>query len=103
VAKEETGAEIALGLVLSVAGAIVRGWVLKVMWGWFLTPAFGVSAPGIAVCLGISLVLTMLVGTDSLAARGTKQDSRGVLALGLATIFVPLFMLLFGFVIHQFV
>ena len=38
---------IGIGALL-VPLAILRGWVLSILWGWFMVPVFGLPALGIA-------------------------------------------------------
>ena len=56
---------IAMGCLISLAIcpvlAFVRGYTLHVLWGWFLTPGFSWPSPGVAVCIGISVMTGYLL------------------------------------------
>jgi hypothetical protein len=43
--------------------AALNGWVLHVLWGWFVTPTFGVAAPSVAMCLGLGLTANLFIHT----------------------------------------
>jgi len=47
-----------LGLLLIAPGMAYQGWALQQMWRWFVSPAFGVPAPGVAVCIGLAVLAT---------------------------------------------
>lgn len=46
-----------IGLVggLIVYGAIVGAVVVSALWGWFITPTFGIAVPPLPVVAGLSL------------------------------------------------
>ena len=65
-----------LGKVVSffvalLALALVQGWVLTVLWGWFVVPTFGVAHLPIAYALGLSATANLFVG----AKPSTKDQS----------------------------
>ncbi len=52
---------VAVGAVAFViAEALLRGWALSIMWGWFAVPLFHLPPLGIAQAMGVSLVIGML-------------------------------------------
>lgn len=65
---EPTGYEVlgrftsALLLVpMFVWNAFLRGFVLSCLWGWFVTPVFGLAVPPLLACIGLSLMAGYLV------------------------------------------
>lgn len=61
-------------VVLSmVPNIILRGWVSKVLWAWFLVP-MGLPPANLVQVLGISLSLGYLTGTTSIRSV-TSPDS----------------------------
>lgn len=51
-----------LSLVAALAlYALIRGWVLSVLWGWFAVPVFGAPPLGIAQAVGIAIVVGMFM------------------------------------------
>lgn len=51
---------IAFSIGLLVPAAILNGWALSTIWGWFVVPTFGVPALSIPTAIGISIVLSLL-------------------------------------------
>jgi hypothetical protein len=45
---------------IAVVGAILGGWVLSVMWQWFIVPAFDAPALTIGQAIGLSLIISSL-------------------------------------------
>ena len=46
--------------VLMVCLSLFQGYVVSVLWGWFIVPVFGVPALSIVPAIGIALVVTYL-------------------------------------------
>ena len=77
-------------------GVAWRGYVLSVMWGWFVTP-FGADPIGVAHAIGLSAALAMLTKSG---AKSDPDNSFGYI-LGMM-VFYPLLVLGFGAIIHAF-
>lgn len=45
---------------IMVVAAILRGWALSILWGWFAMPVFGLPALGIAQAMGVALTIGIL-------------------------------------------
>lgn len=83
------------GLLLFV-NAIVRGFVLSILWGWFLVP-LGVPAVGVAGAIGVALVIGML--TEHLKNQDSTEDVGVQITVSLLS---PFFILLLGYIVHSF-
>lgn len=90
------------GMIGIVAiGAVWRGYILTVLWGWFVVPTFGLPALGVAAVIGISLIvafMTMSTKTDN--EEGDAYEKLGKL-LG-RMILVPLIALGMGWAVQLF-
>lgn len=108
--KSASGAEklsaVALVLVLSIlviaTGMLVSGYVMHVLWGWFVVPTFGLPGISIAQALGLALIVRAVIGT-----RSEKKDERPFTKILGEAIFRPVLVgavfLAVGFVIKAFV
>lgn len=87
-----------LSLPLQIA---LRGFVLNVLWGWFITPIFGMSSPGVVACVGLSVTAAAFRGVNT---DETEEGDAGEKCLRL--IFWPLFSTLLslalGWIVHLF-
>ena len=94
----QTRAEMKIGLLLLMlpVSIVLRAWVLTLLWGWFLKPAIGVDHPSFAVCCGLLLLPEFLLSGLAQTKLKTIPD---VIS---ADIISPLFILLIGWIIHQF-
>lgn len=102
--KSKTNGYLVLtALVLMVPGAMWSGYVLSVLWGWFIVPTFeGIPALSIPAAIGIASVVGYL--TRGLA-RDTSdhKDPNDRLIQNIGESFLaPLFTLAFGWVVHLF-
>jgi hypothetical protein len=91
-------AALIIGVIALVALAVIwRGFVLSVMWGWFLVP-IGLPNIGLALAIGISATVAMM--THQATQSSEKSDGGKAVAM----LFVaPLLMLGVGWVVHQYV
>lgn len=95
-----------LGAIFGVTGLLVlttilRGYVLSIMWGWFMVPTLGLPKLSIVQAIGIAAVISFLTYQDN---SGTVKKQRSASeafteALVIAACY-PLVVLLFGWVVH---
>ncbi|HEV2734879.1 MAG TPA: hypothetical protein VGV85_08560 [Longimicrobiaceae bacterium] len=65
---------LAVTPALLAAIAVWEGFALKVLWGWFVVPAFNAPALGWAHAVGLSLIAGLLVMSPR-QYKGHEQDS----------------------------
>lgn len=84
-------------LALPVA-VMLNGYVLSVLWGWFMVPVFHLPAIGVASGCGIAVVMQMLTNhTDC------QTDKDREWWVPVAMLFIqPALGLLSGFIYHSF-
>lgn len=71
---------IALLGIAGVGGAVIiaamlRGWVLSVMWMWFVVPTFGLTPLSIPVAIGIGLILSFTTHQTNISAKPKRDIS----------------------------
>jgi hypothetical protein len=62
-------AEDAVGMIVAAAFVvamfalliILDGYLVRVLWGWFLSPTFGVASPSVAACIGLMTMRALLI------------------------------------------
>jgi len=97
-----------LSLILGFIGvliisSIVNGFVLTVLWGWFMVPVFALPTLGIAQAIGINMAINFIT-YQYIGIKGQKRETVEVLVelFGLLVL-RPIFVLIFGYVVHLFV
>lgn len=104
--KNESGLGCFLGLVLlGLLGpaAIWRGYILSVLWSWFVVPTFDIPRLSVAVAIGISLVVTMLIGDNGKGDSDEDDEPQVTFVFAIAKIFfLPLFILGIGWIVKGF-
>ena len=89
-----------LGLV--VYFALVNGWVLVLLWSWFVVP-LGPPVLSLPIAVGIALILRLLTYVDTSNLQ-TKELSTGNRIAGmLGHLLSPWITLGFGWIVHLFV
>ena len=90
-------------LSLVAIGAVWRGYVLTILWGWFVVPTFGMSPLALVPAIGLSVVVGYL--THQYTPKAVKPEDDGkwdetVRAIS-HILRQPVFALLVGWVVKQ--
>lgn len=85
-----------VGIVL---GMLINGIVLSFLWQWFLVP-LGLPALGLVHAMGVGLIVRYL--TYQTVNCKKEDDEKQVWVQLVGSLVYPLFILLFGFVVHLF-
>jgi len=89
-------------LVLLAISAIWKGYVLTVLWGWFVVPTFGLPALSLAPAIGMSMVVSFLTHQSD-ATKEQEGSSSERLAKAVAhALLVPALVLGIGAVVRHF-
>lgn len=87
---------------ISVVSAIWSGYVLSILWGWFVVPAMSLPPISIPLAIGISLIAHMLTRQD-LSQLAQKESTSSVGARistsWATTLAIPAFGLLIGWIV----
>lgn len=90
---------IVLALFTTVA-CVIRGFVLSVLWSWFMVPTFGLPTLGITASIGLCLVIGFIV--VPLVSDNHKSEKKNWVEVLLESVFSPLLVLFVGWIIHCF-
>ena len=90
-------------IVVLILSSIWYGYVLSVMWGWFIVHAFHVSSISVPLAIGLSSVVGMFRSYPDTNKKSDKSPSEVFTRAIAYSFFGPLFVLLFGYIIHLFV
>lgn len=83
--------------------AIMNGFTLSILWGWFIVPVFGLHDLTIVQAIGISFIIGFFTAKLNATEDPEEEDRLKVLFVAIATRFsYCLGMLAIGFVIHLF-
>lgn len=93
---------VVFAIVAVVGEAIMNGWVLSILWGWFVSPLFGLKELAIAPAIGFSLVVGMLTHQESGEQKERSNFENVVLIFGRAVV-SPLITLFIGWIVYQFI
>ena len=73
----------------------IKGWVLTILWGWFMVPYFKLPALGLIQAIGLVVVGVVMFGSYT-----SNKDVK--ITDVISYIMLPLFYLLIGWVVHSF-
>jgi hypothetical protein len=91
---------ITLGIAAQVLGALLNGWVLSILWGWFFVP-LGIQPIRVIHAIGIGTTVSLLTSS---APRGKdEREAKEKMASSIAFLFVvPLVCIVIGWIVHSF-
>jgi hypothetical protein len=100
---EEKAVVMTVGCIIMLLAtpftAVLNGWVLSVLWAWFLVP-LGVPAINVVTAIGVALVVAYM--TYQLQTGKSDPDASYPFQSLFVAVFKPLFALGFGWVVHMF-
>lgn len=86
-----------LQFVLLVLAGIWKGYVLTILWKWFISPIFGLPALSIPVALGVVLVAQMLT------YNYVKGEEKEQVELIIFWLVFPAVTLVYGWILTWFI
>lgn len=92
-----------LAIVLIVPAIIWQSFVGNVLWGWFVTPATGLVAPGMAVVFGLLLFARLAFMKSTRPPEDDKPVWERLTFSMTVSVIGPAFALFTGWVAVQFV
>lgn len=87
-------------LVLLVVGLLLAGWVLSILWGWFVVPIFNVENLTIVQAIGLSLVFDLFASGLKAETVDEKDPIDKMLKSAVRVILTPLFFLFIGWIVQ---
>ncbi len=92
-----------LVVVTIIVSSLMNGWVLSILWDWFVSPLFGLPPLSIAAAIGFSLVAGMLTKQETQSNNEGKETSTLIAEMIAKSVISPLVILLFGWVVNMFI
>lgn len=98
---------VALGSVVGILALLVlssmwKGYVLTVLWAWFVVPTFGLPTLALAPAIGLAMVVSFLTHQSD-ASKAPEGDFSDHMAKAVAhALLLPAMVLGIGWVVKQF-
>lgn len=93
----------AFGIVIwMVVGTVVSGYVLSVLWGWFIVPTLRLPQLSIVPAIGIATVVSYLTYHEVDCQPKEEKAGYKVTKAVVLSFVRPLLALLFGWIVHCF-
>lgn len=99
--KQETKAQV-LALILAIPAMMFSGYILSIMWGWFVVPAFGLPQIQVATAIGLTGIFRFMAPSSNCMKEEEDNSVKGVLANAIAKGFLtPTVFLLLGWMVKS--
>lgn len=92
----------ALFLVLALS-SILNGWVLSILWGWFISPVFGVPLITVGQAIGLAMVISYLTYQHVDSNTKKEDTTTQYVSIFVALILRPFITLGIAYIVHLFV
>ncbi|NEQ45652.1 MAG: hypothetical protein F6K00_19745 [Leptolyngbya sp. SIOISBB] len=97
---------LALFLIFVVAlplSAVLNGWALINLWGWFVTPLFSLPELTMGYAIGLGMVVSFLTYHYDTSSSNNSKESALAIASGalVATVLRPTITVFVGWVVYQ--
>ena len=87
---------------LLIAGTILRGFMLSVMWGWFVVPLFHLPVLSIPYAIGLAVTASLFAGTKSSKTDDKKKTADKIAEWIAQIILGPFLVLGVAWIVKQF-
>lgn len=106
--KKYAGTDVGFGCLLWLIMVpfvwLINAYVINTLWGWFVTPVFGISAPGMILCYGLDIFVSYVRADHirmrhDIGKRFEKEDTFSAAIFGsmMSPISAAVCALLFGY------
>ena len=96
--KEEEIIESLGALILFIPSILFSGWVVMLLWGWFIVP-LGMPEVGLALALGISVLVSAITPVNY---HLMEKEGRSSFYKIVFNLIMNAVLLGFGFIVHLF-
>jgi hypothetical protein len=97
------GIGVVIGVVFGGVAAIINGWVLSLLWLWFIVGIFGLPALSIPQAIGISLIVGFLTPQAISSTKlPKKEDGTTDYVPAITALLRPFIMLLWGWFVYTY-
>lgn len=104
--KKDDTSEALIGCLLLLItvplSAIWRGYILSILWGWFIVSTFEAPPLGVAAAIGVSLVISYLTKQNDEYKDESKSQMERVIQSIVYAFLDPAVALAFGWAVHAF-
>ena len=90
-------------LALLVVASMWKGYVLTILWAWFVSPTFGLPALALAPAIGFAMVVSFLTHQSDASKEPEGDFSERAIKAVAHTLVMPAFVLGIGWVVARFV
>ncbi|MBI2626116.1 MAG: hypothetical protein HYW69_00810 [Candidatus Nealsonbacteria bacterium] len=93
----------ALTALLVAVSAVWKGFVLLMLWKWFIVPIFGLPELPLVAAIGVGMVISFLT-YQQIESKSNEDEDKGVhlaKSLGMLILY-PAIVLFFGWIVHLF-
>lgn len=90
-------------VVILVLSTVLGGWVMSILWAWFVVPTLGLPAISIVEAIGLTMAIRVLVNGYGSTSNKKYDDLSDLIANMVTVLFgMPLMLLGIGYIIHLF-
>lgn len=89
-------------IVITIIGTIFSGFVLSIMWDWFVVPTFDVGSLSIPVAIGLAMIVNYLTYHGTTRESKANDETEVLVEFLVLSIGKPALYLLMGWIVTLF-
>ena len=95
--------KVLLTILSSIISILLKGLVLKLMWGWFIASTFNIPELTFLIALGISFLIERLINHTEFITTTKIKTTEDILYQSIFNIIYSLFVLVGGWIVTLFI
>lgn len=96
------GALLLISIVMLPIGLLLKGYVLSVLWSWFIVTKFGLPPLAIAEALGLAIIVGYFTVDIAKTDWDDDRDEQKAARISILSLLKAVIFLGFGWIILQF-
>lgn len=92
---------ILASVFFSVFVSLLRAWAVVTLWAWYVTPVFGIAAPGYLQAVGLLLLVATIL-LDIPKTSTDKKDTAAQTTQLVVPVLAPVFAVCLGWIVKYF-
>lgn len=86
-------------LIHVILGPIWKGYILSILWRWFVVATFGLPTISIPIAIGLCIVAAMIISHPIRHDKDDRPSNEKLLCASVAIFLGPLMALTFGWIV----
>jgi len=84
--------KLLVAIIMIPVSTVINGWVLSILWGWFIVPAFNQPSLSVIAAVGVSITIRFVTYQISDIKTEYQKDAHELFGMSFIMPFIILFI-----------